>query len=61
MGNERHGLACFLALSLLVGHNGRVSAGFIDMDTPLEARTTKKSLVDGSVYDLVRPLSFAVG
>jgi hypothetical protein len=37
-------------LSLIVG---QVSAGFIDMDTPLDARTTK-SLIDGSVYDLVR-------
>lgn len=29
-----------------------VSAGFIDMDTPLDKRTTT-SLVDGSVYHLV--------
>lgn len=29
-----------------------VSAGFIDMDTPLDKRTTR-SLVDGSVYHLV--------
>ena len=28
------------------------SGGFIDMDTPLDQRTTK-SLVDGSTYDLV--------
>jgi hypothetical protein len=52
MGNEHHGFARLWALSLLVGH-GRVSAGFIDMDTPLEARTTT-SLIDGTVYDLVR-------
>ena len=28
------------------------AAGFIDMDTPLEKRTTK-SLIDGSTYHLV--------
>lgn len=29
-----------------------VSAGFIDMDTPLDKRTTK-SLIDGTLYHLV--------
>lgn len=33
-----------------------VSAGFIDMDTPLDKRTTK-SLIDGSVYHLVSQVS----
>eukprot|EP00545_Synedropsis_sp_CCMP1620_P006884 CAMPEP_0119010080 /NCGR_PEP_ID=MMETSP1176-20130426/4779_1 /TAXON_ID=265551 /ORGANISM="Synedropsis recta cf, Strain CCMP1620" /LENGTH=714 /DNA_ID=CAMNT_0006962689 /DNA_START=104 /DNA_END=2248 /DNA_ORIENTATION=+ len=36
-----------------------VSAGFIDMDTPLDKRTTT-SLVDGSVYDLVMSDEFNV-
>ena len=39
-----------LLLAALGVHS--VSAGFIDMDTPLDKRTTK-SLIDGSVYHLV--------
>jgi hypothetical protein len=41
----RQALILLSALSL-------VSGGFIDMDTPLDKRTTK-SLVDGTVYNLV--------
>lgn len=56
MGNNRmqqmDGLTTLWALTLLAC---QVSAGFIDMDTPLKARTTR-SLIDKSVYDLVRIL-----
>ena len=49
-------------LSLIALVVQSVSAGFIDMDTPLDKRTTT-SLVDGTVYHLVsrgRPLLLAV-
>ena len=54
MTNQRgNGFLKRLVLGVLSLIVGQVSAGFIDMDTPLDARTTK-SLIDGSVYDLVR-------
>lgn len=40
-----------LVVSLLLAQCA--SGSFIDMDTPLEKRTTK-SLIDGSTYELVR-------
>ena len=43
-------LETFALVSLLLPWN--VNGGFIDMDTPLEKRTTK-SLVDKTVYHLV--------
>jgi hypothetical protein len=49
MGNERNGYTRLMAFALMISPT---LSGFIDMDTPLEARTTK-SLVDGTVYKLV--------
>ena len=37
-----------------------VSAGFIDMDTPLDKRTTT-SLIDGTEYHLVSSSIFSIG
>lgn len=48
------GIQSSLALALLGAH--AVSAGFIDMDTPLNKRTTT-SLIDGTEYHLVSKLS----
>ena len=46
-----------LSLLGLVTTTNNVSAGFIDMDTPLEKRTTT-SFVDGTVYHLVSSFCF---
>lgn len=51
---NRHGrnLSFKFMLSLVLFGMQSVSAGFIDMDTPLDKRTTR-SLIDGTVYHLV--------
>jgi len=41
-----------VVVAMLVLASHKVSGGFIDMDTPIAARTTR-SLIDGSVYNLV--------
>ena len=49
-----------LLLLLCLGLPGFIQGGFIDMDTPLDKRTTR-SLVDGTVYHLVSLVSVSCG